>query len=177
MRKVIGEVVRFAIQYGLTTTDPVQATRGAIATPRARNHSAIIDPVRYGELLSLIDTYAETNAVTGIALQLMALLYRRPGELRQPEWAEFVLERARWTVPAERMKMRIAHAKPLPRQAVAILARLKAITGQEGLVFPAAGKGRQADEREHYECRIATLWRCRRGACVTRLPLQCEHHA
>ena len=94
MRTVIGEVFRFAMQSGLIQHDLVQATRGSTAAPKPRHHSAIVEPRRVGELLNLIDTYAERNMVTGSALKLMALLYPRPGELRQAKWTEFDLENA-----------------------------------------------------------------------------------
>ena len=51
MRTVIGEVFRYAMQHGLVTSDPTQATRGAIAQPRPRNHPAIIDPQELTKLL------------------------------------------------------------------------------------------------------------------------------
>lgn len=140
MRTVVGEVFRYAMQHGLVTYDPVQATKGAIARPQARNHPAIIDPARFGELLRRIDRYTEANIVTGLALQLMALLYPRPGELRQADWSEFDFENARWNIPAARMKMRTHHAKPLSRQAISILSRLREITGPIGLAFPAVGR-------------------------------------
>jgi integrase len=140
MRTVIGEVFRFAIQNGLIEYDPVQATRGITAAPKPRHHSAILEPKRVGELLRLIDTYAERNRITGSGLQLMALLYPRPGELRQALWQEFDLENGIWNIPPERMKMRQPHAKSLSTQAVSILKNLKSITGPHGNVFPAVGK-------------------------------------
>jgi integrase len=147
MRTVLGEVFRFAMQNGIVTSDPVHATKGAIARPKQRHHAAILDPKRFGELLRFVDNYARTNVLTGSALQLMAILYPRPGELRQAEWQEFDLDNARWSIPASRMKMRNAHVKPLPRQAVTILSRIKAITGPYGLVFPAVGRpGRPMSE-------------------------------
>lgn len=147
MRTVLGEVFRFAMQNGVVTSDPVHATKGAIARPRQQHHPAILTPDRFGELLRLVDQYAATNVLTGSALQLMAILYPRPGELRQAHWQEFDLETGRWTIPAERMKMRTAHVKPLPQQAVEILSRVKTITGPHGLVFPAVGRpGRPMSE-------------------------------
>lgn len=147
MRTVVGEVFRYAMQHGLITSDPVQATRGAIAQPRARNHSAIIDPQELARLLRLIDEYSHRNKLCGAALQLMCLLYPRPGELRQADWQEFDLENAVWTVPAARMKMRRPHAKPLASQAVTLLRELKTISGPVGYVFPATGRpGRPMSE-------------------------------
>ena len=67
----------------------------------------------------------------------MALLYPRPGELRQAEWAEFDLDAAEWTIPAARTKMRRPLRKPLPGAAVAILHKVHERNGRGALVFPA----------------------------------------
>ena len=140
MRTVIGEVFRYAMQHGIVTSDPSAAARGAIASPKQKHHAAITDPEKFGALLRLLDSYADRQIVSGSALQLMALLYPRPGELRQAQWQEFDLENGIWEIPGERMKLRKAHTKPLPRQAVAILRRLRKITGPQGYVFPANGR-------------------------------------
>jgi integrase len=140
MRTLIGEVFRFAMQHGLIETDPSAATRGAIATPKQKHHAAITNAKAFADLLKLIDGYAARHPICGSALQLMALLYPRPGELRQAKWNEFDLENGVWVVPAERMKLRQPHTKPLPRQAIAILRFLQEITGPQGYVFPANGR-------------------------------------
>ena len=137
MRTVIGEVFRFAMQHGIIDGDPSAATKGAIANPK--HFTAVTDPQLVGNLLRQVDGYADRQIITGSALQLMALLYPRPGELRQAAWQEFDLENGTWEIPAERMKLRHPHIKPLPRQAVAILKRLYEITGPQGFVFPALG--------------------------------------
>jgi integrase len=140
MRTVLGEVFRYGIQHGIATMDPVAATRGALPAPKTRHLSAITSPEQFGALLHLIDDYASRNVVTGSALQLMALLYSRPGELRKAIWTEFDLEKGIWEIPASRMKLRQAHTKPLSRQAIAILKRLSVATGPVGRVFPAVGR-------------------------------------
>jgi integrase len=140
MRTVIGEVFRFAIQHGIITSDPSAAAKGAIASPKQKHFAAITDPEAFGNLLRLVDEHARRQVISGTALQLMALLYPRPGELRQAQWHEFDLENGVWELPAQRMKLRQAHAKPLSRQAVAILKRLQEITGPHGYVFPANGR-------------------------------------
>jgi integrase len=140
MRTVIGEVFRYAMQNGLTDKDPVHATRGLLATHKPKHFAAILRPERFGELLRAIDDYAIRNVATGSALQLMALLYSRPGELRQAKWAEFDLAQGIWEIPAERMKLRQVHIKVLPKQAMAILQELHKFTGPNGFVFPATGR-------------------------------------
>ena len=140
MRTVIGEVFRYSIQTGLTDKDPVHATRGTVATHNPKHFAAILKPELFGEALQTIDAYAGRNVLTGSALQLMALLYPRPGELRQAKWSEFDLAKGTWEIPAERMKLRQAHTKTLPEQALAILKTLYDITGPQGHVFPATGR-------------------------------------
>ncbi|TXH66593.1 MAG: integrase, partial [Lysobacteraceae bacterium] len=62
----------------------------------------------------------------------------RQGELRHAEWTEFELSAPAptWRIPGARMKMRAPHIVPLSVQAVAILIRLKPLTGHGRFVFP-----------------------------------------
>ena len=70
------------------------------------------------------------------ALELLALTFVRPGELRSAEWSEFDLDAALWSIPAEKMKMRRPHRVPLSQRAVAILRDLHSITGKGRYLFP-----------------------------------------
>ncbi len=137
LRAVIGSVFRYAIATARADNDPTQALRGAIASPKPEHRAAITDPTAFGGLLRAIDGFMG-QPTTKAALQLMALLACRPGELRHASWVEFDLERRVWNVPAERTKMRRPHRIPLPAQAVAILKALHPVTGHgvAGLVFP-----------------------------------------
>jgi integrase len=73
---------------------------------------------------------------TKAALKLLPLVFTRPGELRNAEWREFDLDKAKWIIPAGRMKMRREHQVPLSRQAVDILKKLQLISGEGKLLFP-----------------------------------------
>ena len=90
----------------------------------------------YARVVQAIWNYHSGSITTRAALKLMALLYPRPGELRQAYWSEFDLDAATWTQPAERTKMRREHVKPLPALAVDILRRLQADNGGGARVFP-----------------------------------------
>lgn len=135
MRSSIGEVFRFAIYTSRATRDPTADLRGALAKPQVKHRAAILDPALFGGLLRAVEGF-KGQPTTIAALKLMALLFQRPGELRQAEWGEFDLECAIWSIPAAKMKMRRDHRIPLPPQAVAILRELHTITGQGDLVFP-----------------------------------------
>lgn len=135
LRGAIGQVFRFAIATGRAETDPTPALRGALAAPIVTHRAAITDPNAFGALLRAIEGYTggpETKA----ALELLALTFVRPGELRAAEWGEFDLDAGLWTVPAVRMKMRRPHRVPLAPRAVAILRELHTITGSGRFAFP-----------------------------------------
>jgi integrase len=63
----------------------------------------------------------------------------RPGEVRHAEWTEFDIDNGKWSISAEKMKMRKGHEVPLSRQAIAILKQAHTITGSCRCVF-ALGK-------------------------------------
>jgi integrase len=140
MRSAIGEVFRFSVAEGVATTDPTGALRGALAAPKVKHRAAITEAKAFGELLRAIDGFTG-QPTTKAALQLMAYLFPRPGELRMAEWSEFDLAGAVWTIPASRTKMRRIHRVPLPRQAIAVLEALQPYSAHQALVFPAIGRG------------------------------------
>jgi integrase len=135
LRSVIGQVFRYAIATGRAENDPTPSLRGALTAPITKPRAAIVQPIPFGGLLRAIESYDGTPEVVA-ALQLLALTFVRPGELRHAEWSEFDLEAAIWTIPASRMKMRRPHRVPLAPQALGALKRLQAITGNRKLLFP-----------------------------------------
>jgi len=94
-----------------------------------------VDAKELPALLRAIEVYQGTH-VTRLAVKLMALTFVRTGELIGAKWSEFNLEAARWDIPAERMKMRMAHTVPLSRQALELLDTLKTISGESEFLFP-----------------------------------------
>jgi len=135
LRSTIGEVFRYAVATGRAEADPTGALRGAIATPKVTPRAAIVAPAAFGGLLRAIADY-QGAPETCAALELLALTFVRPGELRAAEWAEFDLGATVWEIPRGRMKMRKAHRVPLAPRAVAILHELHRLTGHGRLLFP-----------------------------------------
>lgn len=135
LRAVIGQVFRYAIATARADNDPTFGLRGALVAPTVSHRAAITDWSAFGGLLRAIWGY-EGTPETRAALKLMAVLYPRPGELRHAEWSEFDLDRAIWTIPAARTKMRREHRKPLPALAIEVLRDLRSHTGNRRLAFP-----------------------------------------
>jgi len=135
LRSTTGECFRYAVASGRADTDPTSALKGALTAPQVRHRAALTEPKAFGGLLRAISAYEGSPEVRA-ALQLLALAFVRPGELRASEWSEFDLEKAEWAIPPARMKMRRPHRVPLAPQAIAILRELHTVTGRGKLLFP-----------------------------------------
>ena len=135
LRSTIGQVCRYAVATARAENDPTYALRGALIAPTVTHMAAATNREDFERIVKAIWLYDRGALATRAALKLMALLYTRPGEMRQAYWPEFDLDAATWTIPASRMKMRREHVKPLPALAVDILRRLQAETGSNYRVF------------------------------------------
>lgn len=144
LQQMAGQVFRYGVQTGRCERDIAADLKGALKPHVARHFSAVLDPVKAGELLRAIDGYSGST-VTRAALKLAALVFQRPGNVRAMEWAWVDLEQAMVTVPAESMKRTKAdkingkpHLIPLATQAVELLRELQPLTGRSRYVFPGA---------------------------------------
>lgn len=136
-----GKVFRYGVQTGRCERDPTADLRGALEPVVVKHMAAILEPARVSELLRAFDSYTGQPTTTA-ALKLSALLFQRPGNIRQMEWAWVDFDDAMLTIPAASMK-RTKHGKlngrphfvPLAPQAVAVLQELKPLTGHGQFVF------------------------------------------
>jgi len=136
-RQVLNQIFRYAKQTRRIEENPATDLAGAIRPKATKHRPAIIDPVQLGKLLADIDRYNGTHVVRCL-LKLCPLLFQRPGEMIAMQWAEIDWEAAVWRIPADKMKMGIAHDVPLSEQAIAILRDLERRTGHRPYVFPNA---------------------------------------
>lgn len=136
-RSTAAQVFAYAVQTGRATSNPARDLIGALETSAVKHRATILEPKKIGRLLVDIDN-ASCRLVTKSALQLSAILFQRPGEIRQMEWAEIDFEKKLWSIPAEKMKMRIAHLVPLPKQAMHLLYEIRPLTSASKYIFPSA---------------------------------------
>lgn len=137
-----GQVMRYAIATGRADRNPVTDLKGALMPKPKRHYAALTRPDDLAPLVRAIQGY-QGRLPTRIALALAPILFVRPGELRHAEWSEINIDAAEWDIPAEKMKMRVAHLVPLSTQAVALLREIHPLSGQGRYVFPGfAGRGR-----------------------------------
>jgi integrase len=84
-------------QSGIPSAD----LAGALISPKVQHRASITEPQVVGGLMRAIDGQPTTRAT----LQVIAVTFVRPGELRHAEWKEFDTKNAVWSIPAEKMKM------------------------------------------------------------------------
>lgn len=145
IRQWLHQIFRYGLAKGVVDANPATDLSVVAAPPKAARHHPHVTFAELPEMLAKSEA-ANIHSLTRHAIRLLTLTAVRPGELRQAPWAEFDLERATWTIPAERMKARRPHVVPLPRQAVAILLQLQEITGRYELVFAGANPQRPMSE-------------------------------
>ncbi len=134
LRQWAGMVLRYGIATGRADRDWSVDIRDAFETRPVRHYRAL-GMEEMGQLLMALDAY-DGEPATALGLQLMAMTFPRPGELRLADWSEFDMKAATWSVPEGRMKMRRPHLVPLSRQAIAVLKALQKATGRtSGLLF------------------------------------------
>jgi len=136
-KQVASAVFRYAVTTGRAEGDPSRDLAGALKVTSKTHHAAITDPEELGRLLLAMDGYQGSLVVT-TALQLSALLFQRPGEIRHMEWLEINWGKNLWEIPASKMKMKVDHLVPLSRQARELLTQIHKLTGRGKYVFPSA---------------------------------------
>ena len=136
-KQVAGQIFRYAVATGRIDSDPSRDLAGVLKTTVVKHHAAITEPNELAKLLVAMDGYQGTPTVR-TALQLSALLFQRPGEMRKMEWTEIRWEENRWELPGKKMKLRLPHIVPLCRQARELLTELHKLTGRGRYVFPSA---------------------------------------
>lgn len=142
LRQTAGQVFRFGIVTGRCERNPAADLHGALRPIIVRHMAAVLDPDGVSALMKAIASY-EGHPLTRAALEMSALLFQRPGNIRQMEWAEVDLRAELWTIPAAKMKRTVhgkvngrPHLVPLAPRAAAILNELKPLTGHGRFVFP-----------------------------------------
>lgn len=134
-KQTTGQVFRYAIQTGRLTSDPSRDLSGALTSPKTKSFAALTDPRDVARLLVAIDHY-QGSPVVKAALQLSALLFQRPSEMRTMRWDQIDWDAAEWRYRVT--KTDTNHIVPLCSQALAILRELQPLTARSVYVFPSA---------------------------------------
>lgn len=136
------EVMDWAYSQGLVTGNPLTVVGKLLPkqpskSQRVKHHPALPWrqlPAFFNEKL------ADQKNTSRALLAFVILTAARSGEARAAEWLEIDFDEKTWTVPASRMKTKLAHRVPLSEPALAILQEQRRRTKSD-LVFPAPRGG------------------------------------
>lgn len=133
IRAMCRDIYDYAKVLGRIDYNPLEGLHKFLEQGKKEN-MAHVSEQELPALLRAINNYPTLDSRIG--LQLLAMLFCRPSELRGATWAEFDLEQGLWNISEERMKKRREHLVPLPRQAIALLTELKSYKTESEFLFP-----------------------------------------
>jgi len=137
LHSIFSRIFSYAVSNGKAKRNPARdiVTRDLFKPEQRKNRPAFTTAKDAGRLMRMIEGY-EGSIYTRDALRLLALLFARPGELRQMKWSEIDFDRKQWRYHVTKTKA--DHAVPLSDQALAILEGLRPLSGHLDYVFPGA---------------------------------------
>lgn len=148
-RGIASRVMSYAIAHGQIDRDPSAGLQDVLKERNTKHRSAITEPRMVGELMGKIEGF-QGQPTTRAFLQLLALNFTRPTEMRLGKWSEIDFQSAIWTIPAERMKMRRKnpqpHLIPLADSSIRILKSLESISGTQEWIFTTNQPGHPISE-------------------------------
>ena len=146
LQQRVTAIMRYAVQNDYIESNPAVDMAGALSTVKARHYPAL-PCSRFPEFVERLAAY-RGRVMTRIAVELSLLTFVRSSELRFARWDEFDFKRVLWKIPAHRkeiegvrysyrgMKMKEEHLVPLSRQVLALLEKLKQLSGDNERLFP-----------------------------------------
>ncbi|MGI2797019.1 MULTISPECIES: integrase domain-containing protein [Photobacterium] len=131
----LNEIMIFAVNCGLTDTNPLAGIKSAFKQPQ-KEHMKALTPKELPELMYAIAN-ASIKRTTRCLIEFQLHTMTRPSEAAGAKWEEFDLKKRIWAIPAERMKKNKEHQIPLTDQVMALLDIMTPISGHREFVFPA----------------------------------------
>jgi integrase len=129
-----GAVFEYAIDMDFCNMNPARNRGQSIKRPSV-NHRPSLRKEQIPKFLEKLQNYKGREFIQ-LGLFLMMSTFVRPSELRCATWDEFDLNKAEWSIPKERMKMKRDHIVPLSKQVLSALKRLQSVTRGSDYLFP-----------------------------------------
>ncbi|MGR6981773.1 tyrosine-type recombinase/integrase [Testudinibacter sp. P27/CKL/0425] len=138
--KLLNAIMNHAVySLFLIPTNPCQKISTAFE-PLKRGKNPSIKPDELPDFFDRLEN-SDTDLLTKYLIQWQLLTMVRPNEAVTAEWADIDLDKALWTIPAEKMKQTkanegIPHLVPLSKQAMRLLAKIQRLDKPSPYVFP-----------------------------------------
>jgi integrase len=132
LQSVLVRMFNFAAERGILEYSPLAGMKKRPEKARQR----VLDDEEIRLLwaaLDLEDTTIDCYRVTKLALKMILLTGQRPGEVCGMTWTE--ISGDTWTIPATRMKGRVAHSVPLSDMAQELIEEARIYSGETPFVF------------------------------------------
>lgn len=121
------------------TVNPVDAVWMALPKqPKKKIHHAALPYEDVTAFLSDLRA-CRSNAVVKIGFELLIHTACRSGEVLGARWDEVDIEKALWTIPAERIKSGVEHRVPLSNHCIELLDLAKLFKSNSPYIFPGRG--------------------------------------
>jgi len=141
VRQRIGTVLDFA--HGKGWREPFVMAAVNKALPKQPRKSGRFEALPYAEVPAFVAKLRERESMGRLALGALVLTASRSGEVRLARWSEIDLDKATWTIPAERMKAGKTHVVPLSPAALRVFRRAAELRmAGTDLVFPGLKRGK-----------------------------------
>ena len=159
----VSAIFRFAKIEGAVPSNPASEINDALA-PRPKPVSrASVAPDELPEFFASMNQPHTDAELTRIALRLNMHTVLRSAELRNGQWSQ--IKGDEWHVPEGQMKKvkgkSLPHIVPLSRQSLALLDRLREITGGSKMMFPSQKPGKVMSENTVLFCIYGMGWKHR----------------
>lgn len=138
---LLNRVMKFAVNCNALEFNKCVNVKDHYSRPKAE-HYKTIRPEELPELLTALKDY-QLSTQTKLLIKWQLLTMTRPNESVNALWEEIDLDAKTWTIPAHKMKMKVAHVIPLSTQALAILEKMRVISCNSPYIFQSEIKPQQ----------------------------------
>ena len=130
----LNEIMTFAVNTGLTSTNPLSGIKAAFQSPVSKNMPTI-EPQQLPKLMASV-SIAQIKITTRCLLEWQLHTMVRPSEAAGTQWDEIDFKNRLWNIPSHRMKKKREHVVPLSNESIALLEFMRSISGNRVHVFP-----------------------------------------
>jgi integrase len=131
----LNEIMTYSANVGLIDANPLTGILKAFEAPK-KQHYPTIKPEELPKLMADL-SYSTLRLVIRLLTEWQLHTMVRSNEAATAKWADIDFENSCWRIPSDVMKMNKPHVVPLTPQTLAILERIKPVSGDNEYIFPA----------------------------------------
>lgn len=138
LNRRINSILSYAVTRRLVRYNEAANLREEIPSAVSKNNPYLVAD-ELPDFMRVLCSGEHMGAVVRLAILFVMHTLVRTSEARFAKWSEFDFKSRLWLIPADRMKMKVAHVVPLSSQVIDILQELKLYTGKYDYLFVTRG--------------------------------------